>query len=108
MISWKIIFVWITTAFFATRADDGSSVVVLYNSKIPASKSLAEYYAEKRAVPAAQVIGLPLPEKEAISRDEYRTELAEPFLHKLEALKLMTFAARKWTNAAGKVQESPL
>jgi uncharacterized protein (TIGR03790 family) len=90
------------------RADDGSSVVVLYNSRIPASKALAEYYAEKRAVPSQQVIGLPLPDKEAITRDEYQKDLVDPFLHKLEELKLMTFATRKWTNAAGKEQESPL
>src|SRR5258706_2291576 len=91
-----------------THAEDGRAVVVLYNSKMPASKSLAEYYAEKRGVPAEQVIGLPLPEKEIISRDDYRKELVEPFLHKLEQLKLMSFVVRKWTNASGKEHDSPL
>jgi uncharacterized protein (TIGR03790 family) len=89
-------------------AESGSSVVVLYNSKMPASKSLAEYYAEKRQVPSEQVIGLPLSEKEIISRDEYNKQLLEPFLHKLEELKIMTLAQRKWTNAAGKEKESLL
>lgn len=104
---WKNILI-LAVALVAGRAQEGRSVVVLYNSKMPASKSLAEYYAEKRAVPSEQVIGLPLPEKEIITRDEYRNDLVEPFLHKLEALKLMTFSTRKWTNAGGKVQESPL
>lgn len=93
---------------FARAAEPGNTVVVLYNSKMPASKSLAEYYAEKRGVPAEQVIGLPLSEKEVISREDYRKDLVEPFLKKLESLKLMTFAKRKWTNTAGKHNESLL
>src|SRR4051812_18824334 len=92
----------------ASEREPGSSVVVLYNSKMPASKSLAEYYALKRAVPADHLIGLALPEKEAITREEYRKELLEPFLKRIEELKLMTFAERKWTNTAGKIKESPL
>src|SRR4051812_45803460 len=94
--------------FTSFAADDGSSVVVLYNSKMPASKSLAEYYAQKRSVPAAQVIGLPMSEKEAISRDEYRSEVEEPFLKKLEDLKLMIFKEKKWTNASGVAHDSLL
>ena len=90
------------------RAEDGSSVVVLYNSKMPASKALAEYYAEKRSVPAEHLVGLPLPEKEAITREEFRKQLVQPFLEKLEQSKLLTFSARKWTNTAGQPKESPL
>jgi uncharacterized protein (TIGR03790 family) len=90
------------------HAEDGSAVVVLYNSKMPASKSLAEYYAQKRNVPSEQVIGLPLPADEEISRDAYNKELVEPFLQKLEDLKLMTFAKRMWTNAGGATHESLL
>ncbi len=87
------------------RAEGGASVVVLYNSNMAASKSLAEYYAEKRSVPAAQIIGLPLPEREAISREEYRRELADPFVRKLEELKLLTFRTDNRTNSSGKVEE---
>src|SRR5688572_24366206 len=96
------------TFMAVARAEDGSAVVVLYNSKMPASKSLAEYYAEKRAVPAENLIGLPLPEKEAISRETFRKELVEPFLEKLEQSKLMTFTRRKWTNTAGQLKDSLL
>jgi uncharacterized protein (TIGR03790 family) len=87
------------------RAEDGSAVVVVYNSKMPASKKVAEHYAEKRSVPARQVIGLPMPEKEAITREEYKTQLEEPFLRKLDELKLFTWKAESRTNAAGKVDE---
>src|SRR4051812_10048262 len=103
------IFIFVLLAAIGlSRAEDGSAVVVLYNSRMRASKSLAEYYAEKRGVPSAQVIGLSLPEKEIISRADYKKELVEPFLKKIEQLKLMTYATRKWTNAALKEMESPL
>src|SRR5215211_1847151 len=92
----------------AHAADTGRSVIVLYNSKMPASKAVADYYAQKRDVPPTQVIGLPLPEKEIISRDDYNKELVAPLLQKLEQLKLMEFTARKWTNATGQERESPL
>lgn len=103
----SLLILLIHLAFFLTalRADDGSSVVVLYNSNLPASKSVAEHYARKRSVPAGQVIGLPLPEKEAITRDEYKTQLADPFLRKLEDLKIFTFKPGFHTNSAGKVQD---
>lgn len=100
----SILFVTLLTAAWS-RADDGSSVVVLYNSKMPASKTVAEHYAQKRSVPARQVIGLPMSEKEAITRDEYKTQLAEPFLRKLEELKLFTWKTAPHTNAAGKTEE---
>jgi uncharacterized protein (TIGR03790 family) len=95
-------------AALARAAESGSSVVVLYNSKMEASKALAEHYAQKRQVPAEQIIGLPLPDKEIISREEYNKQLVEPFLQKLKELKLLTFAERKWTNTAGKERESLL
>lgn len=85
----------------AVAAESGESVVVLYNSKMPESKALAEYYAEKRAIPALQVIGLPLSSNETISRKDYQETLEQPFLRKLEELKLLTFHAQKITNSAG-------
>src|SRR4051794_29126625 len=42
-------------------ADSGASVVVVYNSKMAESKEVAEYYAERRQVPANQVFGFDLP-----------------------------------------------
>jgi uncharacterized protein (TIGR03790 family) len=88
-----------------SSAEDGSAVVVLYNSNLHASKSVADHYAQKRAVPPEQVIGLPMSEKEAITRDEYRTQIAEPFLRKLEDAKLLVFKTGSRTNAAGKPEE---
>ena len=37
----------------------GESVAVLFNSKLPESKAVAEHYAKLRGVPAGNLIGLP-------------------------------------------------
>ncbi|HUS34702.1 MAG TPA: TIGR03790 family protein [Verrucomicrobiae bacterium] len=104
----RIFILLLLTMFGIARAEDGSAVVVIYNSKMPASKSLADYYAEKRNVPSDHLIGLPLPEKETISREDYRKNLVEPLLKKLADGKLMTFAMRTWTNTANEAKESLL
>jgi len=72
-------------------ADSGASVVVIYNSKMPESKEVADYYAQRREVPASQVFGFDLPVTEAMTRKEYLEQLQTPLLKKLEANKLFTF-----------------
>src|SRR5207245_54228 len=73
-------------------ADSGNSVLVIYNSRLPESKEVAEYYAQKRGVPASQVLGLDLPATEAMTRSEYLEQLQKPLLKNLEANKLFVFA----------------
>src|SRR3954468_4829635 len=53
----------------ATEA--GTSVVVVYNSKMAESKEVAEYYAKRRQVPSNQVFGFELPVTESMTRLEY-------------------------------------
>lgn len=72
-------------------AETGDSVAVVYNRRVPESRKVAEYYAEKRRVPVAQIFGFDLPEGEAISRREYREQLEQPLLAELERRKLFTF-----------------
>jgi uncharacterized protein (TIGR03790 family) len=64
-------------------AEPGSTVFVLYNSDMPESKQVADHYANRREVPAAQVFGLPLPKGEAISRSDYLEKLQKPLLEKI-------------------------
>jgi uncharacterized protein (TIGR03790 family) len=66
----------------------GAEVVVIYNSRLPESRTLAYYYARKRDVPPEQVLGLPLATGEVISRKEYQNDLQRPLTKKLEDLKL--------------------
>ncbi|MCF7707482.1 MAG: TIGR03790 family protein [Verrucomicrobia bacterium] len=84
--------VWI----FATNAlgaghDEGGRVAVVYNSRMAESKSVADYYAEHRGVPAENMIGLKLPLSETMRRDEFRKQVQEPLLEILVERGLFEF-----------------
>lgn len=66
----------------------GDEVVVIYNSKMPESKALADFYARKRDVPPDQILGFALSEGETMSRAEFRSNLQRPLAKRLEELKL--------------------
>ena len=82
-----------------TEQSLANKTLVIYNSNDIISQNLAEYYAKKRHIPAAQVVGLPCSSAEEISRQQYDQELAEP-LRKL-------FSARGWWKLAND-ETSPL
>lgn len=75
----------LTLTFILTlRADDLSDrVVILANSRSPESVKLAEFYAEKRAVPAANIVALPLPETEDITWREFIDQVYQPLQDEL-------------------------
>ena len=79
----RYLFLLFLTALSVVGAEAGSKVVVVYNSDMPESKEVAEYYAKRRNVPAAQVFGLPLPKSEPMSRVDYVAKLERPFLAKV-------------------------
>ena len=69
----------------------GDEVVVIYNTRVPESRAIAEHYAVARQVPAKQIYGFRLPEAEEISRAEFREALQLPLVKKLEADGLWKF-----------------
>ena len=69
-------------------ANPGDEVVVIYNSRVPESKALAEFYAAKRAVPTQQILGFNMTDGEEMSRKEFRNDLQRPLAKKLEDLNL--------------------
>ncbi len=69
----------------------GDEVVVVYNSNMPESKAVADYYARMRDVPDAQIYGFALPTGETISRDDFHDLLQVPLARKLEADGLWKF-----------------
>ena len=86
-----IIFIFaalLPVAFPANIHAGGEEVVVIYNSKLPESKALADFYARKREVPREQIFGFALSENETISRAEFRRDLERPLAKRLEDLKL--------------------
>ena len=66
------------------RGESGTRAVVIYNRNLTDSKVVAEHYAQKRGVPAWQLLGFDLPTAETITRAEFREKLQEPLLAKLE------------------------
>ena len=64
----------------------GDEVAVVYNSNLPESKWLAEYYAQRRRVPSYQLFGLNLPLAEVVTRREFRDLLQQPLLKRLERI----------------------
>jgi uncharacterized protein (TIGR03790 family) len=77
---------------FLARAG-GGEVVVIYNSRLPESRSVAEYYAHARQVPEKQVFGFALTTNEEMSRVEFHDKLQMPLVKKLEADKLWQFGS---------------
>jgi uncharacterized protein (TIGR03790 family) len=69
-------------------APDPASVAVLYNSSVPESKKLADTYRAARNIPAENLIGLPLPKDDDISRKDYDEKIAKPLRAE--------FTARDW------------
>ena len=72
----------------AGASESGSNVVVVYNSNVPESKAVAEYYARKRNVPQNQVFGFALSASLDMSRLEFRDSLQKPLAAALEENKL--------------------
>ena len=82
---------------FLARAG-GDEVVVIYNSRLPESKDVAEHYAQLRQVPENQVFGFALTTNEEMSRPEFHDTLQMPLAKKLETDRLWRFGSI--TNAA--------
>ncbi len=76
------------SAWTCWAANPGDEVVVIYNSRLPESKALADFYARKRVVPPQQILGFNMTDGEEMSREEFRNELQRPLAKKLEDLNL--------------------
>ncbi len=73
----------------------GDEVVVVYNSALPESKTVAEHYAAARAVPARQVFGFELTTNEVMTRADFTDLLQKPLAKKLEAAGIWKFGPVK-------------
>src|ERR1700690_3167378 len=79
---------------------DGNEVVIVYNKRMPGSKSVADYYARMRQVPQRQIYGFSLTTDEVMSRDDFRDTLQLPLARRLKSDGLWQFGSV--TNAAAK------
>ncbi len=67
----------------AKAEDLAARVVILANSRQSESVRLAEFYAEQRGVPAANIVALPLPEAESITWREFIDQVYQPLQDEL-------------------------
>src|SRR5690348_17007663 len=56
----------------------GDQVLLVYNTRVPESKAIAEHYAMVRKVPKEQVVGLSLTKEDDIKRNDFRDDLQKP------------------------------
>ena len=64
---------------------DGSHVAVIVNSDYPDSNMIAQYYCSKRKVPMQQVIKVPMPIDERITRTVYEQEILPEIIKQFKA-----------------------
>ena len=84
----------------------GDEVVVIYNSRMPDSKVVAEHYARMRQVPEKQLYGLTLSTNEEISRAEFHDSLQVPLARKLESDGLWKFDSVKVAGTNGQPERA--
>lgn len=68
--------------------DYAPQTAVIYNTAVPGSKSLAESYAKARKIPAGNLVGLPMPLEETITREQFIATIETPLRE--------TFTKRGW------------
>jgi uncharacterized protein (TIGR03790 family) len=73
------------------RAGGGGEVVVVYNTRMPGSKAVAEHYAAVRHVPAKQIFGFALTTNEVMSREDFTDLLQKPLAKKIVSAGLWKF-----------------
>jgi len=88
----------------AQRADDdlAARVVILANTDDPDSLRIARTYAEKRAVPAENIIALPMPRTETISWREFVLAVWQPLQDELVRRGWVDGIAMKAVDEAGR------
>jgi uncharacterized protein (TIGR03790 family) len=99
------------TGLAALAGNPGDEVVVVYNTRLPESKAVADYYAARRLVPTNQVFGFLLSTNEDMSRTEFRDALQKPLalaLKKHELWQMGQTIVRATTNSPGRVEWKPV
>lgn len=91
-------------ALVSRSAAEGDSVLVIYNSNMPESRALAEFYAEKRSVPEKHLIGVDAPERLTIDRAGYIENIHNSILRTIKERSLMQFLLREEADEFGRLR----
>ena len=87
-------------------ANPGDEVIIVYNTRVPESRGVADYYAQRRLVPTNQIFGFALSTNENMSRADFRDDLQKPLAKTLAEKKLWQIGpsiVHATTNHPGKV-----
>ena len=87
-------FFWLLVMPLVARGG-GDEVVVVYNTRVPASKAVAEHYAAARHVPSTQIFGFALTTNEVITRADFTDFLQKPLVDDLVSAGLWKFGDSK-------------
>jgi uncharacterized protein (TIGR03790 family) len=98
---WLAILLLFALTLRLTASESGSSVIMIFNTREPESKRVADYYASKRKVPTNQIYGFALPQTESMTRTEYIDGLQKPLLKTLESNGIFKLAAHSASNSGG-------
>jgi len=93
---------WVAAAPVPPAAPTSADVLVLANARDPESLALARHYLAARGVPAANLVALPLPVEETISRAQFTAELWEPLTDWLRARQWVDLLPMEGRDAAGR------
>lgn len=97
-----VCFLWavaLSAGIAAPAGGNGESVVVVYNSRLPESKRVAEHYARSRKVPAKQVLGFSVTTNTDITRAEFRSGLERRLAEALQDKGLWKVARAEESNS---------
>lgn len=86
---WVAFFILVAFAFTpkVSLALSASELVIVFNRNLAESRAVASYYANKRKVPASNLVGVDVPATEEISRQDYDGKLVPPVKAHVELLK---------------------
>ncbi len=68
----------LTCAVSLCRAITPAEVLIIVNENSPISRTIAEYYARRRAIPSNQIVRISAPEDEEITRPVFQARIAGP------------------------------
>ncbi len=77
----------LSPAHRAAAALTAPDLVIVFNRNLPESREVAAYYAGKRQVPLANLVGVEVPSSEDMSRQDYDQKLVPPVKAVVDRLK---------------------
>lgn len=80
----RIVFLLVAVASVSRAAISAESVAVLFNSSVPESRKLAEFYCETRGIPMENRIALEMPATADISREVFEKSILKPLRAEFE------------------------